>query len=161
MNGRMKWIYTKRRNIFQELIRASGNLKGGRESGGGEGASEISTAASDSLSRNAPPTTNARVQQDQLNASLAEDASWRNGEIDVVPKTHPALVILRSRVSLERGTTATGRRCYQPTSRFHDGCVSSRTIAAPNPSRQNDQFSDLACARIYIARSSTSSGTAA
>ena len=49
MNGRMKWIYTKRRNIFQELIRASGNLKGrGRRSIGG---SEISTAGSDSLSK--------------------------------------------------------------------------------------------------------------
>lgn len=54
MNGRIKWIYTKRRNIFQELIRASGNLKGSDRKGtarrvGEKG--EISTAASDSLSK--------------------------------------------------------------------------------------------------------------
>lgn len=54
MNGRIKWIYTKRRNIFQELIRASGNLKGSDRKGAARSAGEegeISTAASDSLSK--------------------------------------------------------------------------------------------------------------
>lgn len=40
MNGRMKWIYTKRRNIFQELIRASGNLKGSGRRGASTGVQE-------------------------------------------------------------------------------------------------------------------------
>lgn len=154
MNGRIKWIYTKRRNIFQELIRASGNLKGSDGKGAtecGGGGRDIDRGKWQPLEsgnpRRAFPTTNV-CYQDQLNASENAVLRGHNGKsilpppTFLSPKRDPSTALSDRRNFVSANLVRTS---HLPFISFRGNRVSSSTIVAK---WVNDQFSD----RRYTSR---------
>lgn len=157
MNGRIKWIYTKRRNIFQELIRASGNLKGSDRKGAARSAGEegeISTAASDSLSK--VETLGALFQRQMcatrinwmLRRTRSSEGITGNRYYPLLPpppKRDPSTALSDRRNFVSANLV---RASHLPFISFPGDRVSSSTIVAKSDNRQ---MINLARPRIHIA----------